>query len=186
MNTTGGQFNPILAMNAAGESLSRRGCRRRGRFVMVASALRAGGPGVRAGVPGQYLYDRLPESPSGAVAGTGEFVVVGAARIRTGRGAGYGVLGRLLQLPGRSAGGEYWPTATPPTINRYPDVGVDAAGNFVVVWTSRLQDGSSWASSASASPRAARRRAASFRSTASPPVCSTRRRWQSTPPAASS
>lgn len=142
--TTGAQFFPILATNAAGDAV-----------VLWTSDGQDGSSDAVIGryAPAAQVYGPefqvntfttgFQNRPAVAVAGTGEFVVVWGSQNQDG-GAGYGVIGRLYDSLGAPLGGEFGVNSYTTDHQQRPQVAIDGAGNFVVVWTSRNQDGSSW------------------------------------------
>jgi hypothetical protein len=78
--------------------------------------------------------------PSVAAAADGSFVVVWHAYLQDGDGSG--VYGQAYDPAGVPAGGEFLVNTYTTSYQGYPAVSSDAAGNFVVVWTSQDQDGS--------------------------------------------
>ena len=80
------------------------------------------------------------EAPRIARNSSGEFIVVWQSWTQD--GSGFGVFGQHFDASGVALGGEFQ-VNTYSTNNQYePAVTVDTAGNFTVVWQSRLQDGS--------------------------------------------
>jgi hypothetical protein len=77
-----------------------------------------------------------------AASGAGRFVVVWEAQPRD--GDGYGVFGQRFDAAGNPQGGEFRANAYTTSEQRMPRAAMDAAGNFVVVWASYLQDGYGW------------------------------------------
>jgi hypothetical protein len=71
----------------------------------------------------------------------GTFVVVWESFLQD--GSGWGVFGQRYLPSGVPSGGEFRVNTYTTDDQRGPSVAVDFAGNFVVVWTSDLQDGSS-------------------------------------------
>ena len=124
-----------------------------GNFVVVWSGANGqDGSGVlgqrfdAAGLPagGEFLVNSYTtggqDSPAVAVAGAGGFVVVwhGSGP----GGAGVDVFGQRFDPAGLPVGGEFLVNAYTTDAQGDPAVAVDGAGNFVVVWDSRGQDGS--------------------------------------------
>jgi hypothetical protein len=80
--------------------------------------------------------------PAAAIDGVGNFVVVWQSSLQD--GASNGVFGQRFASAGATQGGEFQINTYTGTNQRYPAVTADAAGNFVVVWASHLQDGDSY------------------------------------------
>lgn len=76
-----------------------------------------------------------------AFAGNGTGLVVW--QIENQDGSGYGVYGRLISSNGSILGGEFRINTTTSGDQTLPDVGADAFGNFVVVWTTDVGGGDS-------------------------------------------
>ncbi len=72
----------------------------------------------------------------------GDFVVVWHSWLQD--GDGYGVYGQRYNAAGVAQGGEFLVNTEITGKQRDPAVAMDAAGNFVVTWSSDLQDGSGW------------------------------------------
>lgn len=79
--------------------------------------------------------------PSVAIDGSGNFVAVWQSAQD---GSGFGIYGQRYSSTGAAQGTEFRVNATTAGEQRHPAVGMDTAGNFVVVWQSFLQDGSSY------------------------------------------
>ncbi len=77
--------------------------------------------------------------PRIAVAPDGKFVVVWHGY---GTGGQYGVFGQRFFASGARSGGEFPVNTFTSGIERYPAVGMDRSGNFVVAWEGTNQDGS--------------------------------------------
>ncbi len=78
--------------------------------------------------------------PAVAADAAGDFVVVWQSSTQD--GSSDGVFGRRYDSAGAAQGGEFQVNTYTTNIQRYPRVATDAAGAFVVVWASYLQDGS--------------------------------------------
>ncbi len=88
-----------------------------------------------------YTTD-LQALPSVAVSPSGAFVVVW---VSTGQdGSGEGVFGQRFDDLGHPAGSEFQVNTYTTANQRYPSVGMDDSGNFVVVWSSKGQSGSEY------------------------------------------
>jgi hypothetical protein len=142
--TTDAQNRPAVAFD------------RRGNFVVVwlsdaqdgsdygIFAQRYDAAGAPVGVEFQvntYTTDRQ-SIPRVAMDPVGNFVVVWASNTQD--GSGDGIFGQRYDAAGGPVGGEFR-VNTYTTSDQYrPRVAMDAAGNFVVVWQSRTQDGDSY------------------------------------------
>ena len=80
-------------------------------------------------------------SPSITAAALGDFVVVWMSAGQD--GSSYGVFGQRYASPGTPLGPEFRVNSYTTNGQSYPSVATDSTGNFVVVWTSSAQDGSS-------------------------------------------
>ena len=139
--TTGAQFNPVLAMNSSGN------------FLVVWES--AGQDGSGYGIYAQRY------APNGAPAG-GEFRVnsttanhqfnSAVAMDAAGNciivwqsggqdGSGDGIYGQRYDTGGNPLGSEFRVNTFTTNDQHHPAVAMDAAGNFVVVWSSMGQDG---------------------------------------------
>lgn len=78
-----------------------------------------------------------------AVADSGDFVVVWSSYAQDGPG-GWGVFGQRFDATGGKQGSEFRINTYTTSDQFKPAVSIDGAGNFVVVWQSRFQDGSSY------------------------------------------
>jgi len=81
-------------------------------------------------------------SPTLAVNGAGNFVVVWESATQD--GSGYGIFAQRYNSAGTKQGSEFRVNTYTTGDQRAPSVAIDNAGNFTVVWRSTLQDG--WAS----------------------------------------
>src|SRR6187401_2604688 len=73
-----------------------------------------------------------------AVAGTGVFVVVWTDFARDGDGTG--IIGQRFDSTGAKIGADFQVNSFTAYNQIFPRVAIDAVGDFVVVWTSSLQD----------------------------------------------
>ncbi len=80
-------------------------------------------------------------SPAVATDGAGNFVVVWTSE--TGDGSNDGVFGQRFNASGSKVGSEFQVNTYTTGDQGYPSLAMDRAGNFVVVWQSAAQDGSS-------------------------------------------
>jgi len=78
--------------------------------------------------------------PNLAIDGSGRFVV---AWFSPQDGSGYGVVARRYSSAGVAQGSEFQVNTFTPSSQSYPSVAAASTGNFVVTWSSYLQDGSS-------------------------------------------
>src|SRR5262249_56751936 len=81
-------------------------------------------------------------APAVAADALGNFVIVWQSAGQD--GDGWGVYGQRFAADGTPLGGEFQVNTTAAGDQRDPDVAVDAAGNFVVTWSSWGQDGDGW------------------------------------------
>jgi hypothetical protein len=81
-------------------------------------------------------------SPCVAMDGSGNFVVVWESNGQD--GGGWGVYGQRYNASGAAQGGEFRVNNTTAGDQRYPAVAMNAAGVFVVTWSSNGQDGGGW------------------------------------------
>lgn len=72
----------------------------------------------------------------------GNFVVVWESDGQD--GSGWGIFGQRFDAAGNAVGGEFQINTTTSGDQRGASVAIDAAGNFVVTWSSDGQDGSGW------------------------------------------
>jgi hypothetical protein len=80
--------------------------------------------------------------PAVAADASGNFVVVWSSDLQD--GSGPGVFGQRYDSAGAPLGPEFRVNSYTTIAQRYPDVAADMSGNFVVVWDSNAQDGSSF------------------------------------------
>jgi hypothetical protein len=142
--TTGHQYRPFVSADSSGN------------FVVVWTGAAEDGSGY--GVFGQRYagtgaplgaefrvntYVTGPQTLASVAAGTaGDFVVVWASGGQD--GSGNGVFGQRYASSGTPLGPEFPINSFTTGDQQFPFVAGDAAGNFVVVWRSFAQDGSSW------------------------------------------
>jgi hypothetical protein len=81
--------------------------------------------------------------PSVAASASGDFVVVWQT-FPNQDGSGYGIFGRAFSSAGVALASEFQVNTYTPDYQRYAVVAASAAGDFVVAWASRGQDGSSY------------------------------------------
>ena len=79
--------------------------------------------------------------PAIAAQPNGDFVIVWHDLSQEGIGAGGGIFGRRFDAAGMAIGGEFHVNTYTTGGQRYPSVGVDADGDFVVAWQSFGLDG---------------------------------------------
>jgi hypothetical protein len=80
--------------------------------------------------------------PSAAMSPGGNFVVVWASYSQD--GSGWGIFGQRYNSEGLAVGGEFRVNTYTAGDQNYPDVAMDASGDFVVTWASFGEDGSGW------------------------------------------
>jgi hypothetical protein len=143
--TTGVQGQPVAVVDSSGD------------FVVVWTSL-PGQDGWGYGVFGQrYAGSGTPLGPefrvnsyttgaqfgpSVTAAALGDFVAVWMSGGQD--GSGYGVFGQRYASSGTPLGPEFRVNSYTTNGQSYPSVAADSSGNFVVVWTSGAQDGSSY------------------------------------------
>ena len=88
----------------------------------------------------QQTIQDLPQSV--AMDAAGNFVVTWTSSYQD--GSVYGVYGQRFDDNGNTVGGEFQVNTTTGGYHLYSTVGMDAAGNFVVTWSSLNQDGSGY------------------------------------------
>jgi len=81
-------------------------------------------------------------APAVAADGLGNFVVTWSSYAQD--GSGWGVFGQRFDSAGFPAGSAFQVNSTTASDQSIPAVAKDGSGNFVVVWSSYLQDGSNW------------------------------------------
>src|SRR5262245_47200279 len=86
------------------------------------------------------LTSDFQDSPSVAVSASGEFVVVWDTQVY-GAG-GFDIFARRFSSTGTALGSEFQVNTYTPAFQSYPSVSAEAGGDFVVVWSSELGDGS--------------------------------------------
>ncbi len=142
--TTGNQTNPVVASAANGN------------FVVVWNS--NGQDGSSSGVFGQrFNASGIPQgsefqvnsyttanqsNPVVASAANGNFVVAWHSNGQD--GSSYGVFGQRFNASGLPQGSEFQVNSYTTGFQTFPSVSSDAGGNFVVVWNSLGQDGSSY------------------------------------------
>jgi hypothetical protein len=141
--TTSEQHYPVLAVDADG------------RFVVVwQSYTQDGGDwgvfGQRYDAGGAHLGAEFRVNahttgsqfePDVAVDAAGHFVVVWSSYQD---GSGFGIYGQRYDASGAPRGSEFRVNSYTTSFQRFPRVGIDPVGNFVVIWQSFTQDGSSF------------------------------------------
>ncbi len=126
-----------------------------GNFVIVWESIGQDGSGKgiygqrynAAGVPqgGEFRVNTFTADDQSenwaSMTSTGDFVVVWGSQGQD--GDGYGIYGQRYNAAGVAQGGEFRINTYTVSAQRNPRVSTDASGNFVVVWDSVGQDGSS-------------------------------------------
>ncbi|MGL4463332.1 MAG: hypothetical protein ACRC1K_14380 [Planctomycetia bacterium] len=142
--TTDGQSFSNIAMNADGD------------FVVVWQSFGQDGSGSgvyakrynSAGSPqgGEFRVNTFTTNtqsfPSVAMDADGDFVVAWHSAGQD--GSDYGVYAKRYDGAGTPQGTEFRVNSHIPNSQFYPTLGMDAEGDFVVVWQSRAQDGDDW------------------------------------------
>lgn len=150
------QVSPTVAMNAAGEFVVGWVSDYRATFdpndteksIFVRWYNANGVAPAKEFLVHKYVKD-AQEYPSVAIAKNGNFVVVWQSinqeRLAEGLGSSWGVYARQFRPDGSSPQEqEFRVNETTDGPQRYPSVGMDDVGNFVVAWQTNKQDGSSW------------------------------------------
>jgi hypothetical protein len=142
--TAGDQYYVAMAMDADGD------------FVTVWQSANQDGSG--AGIFGQRFNaagvaqgsefrvnnftSGTQQFPAVAMSADGDFLVTWESNGQDGEG--YGVYARRYNAAGVPAGSEFQVNSHSAGDQRFPNLGMDPAGNFVVTWSSLNQDGSGW------------------------------------------
>jgi hypothetical protein len=142
--TAGDQLYPSVAMNAGGAFVvtwSSNGQDGSGWGVFAqrynADGTAAGGEfQVNTTAQGDQMYS------AAAMDATGDFVITWSSSGQD--GSGWGVFAQRYNADGTAAGGEFQVNATTAGDQMYSSVAMDAAGDFVITWSSNGQDGSGW------------------------------------------
>jgi hypothetical protein len=139
--TTGGQYRPAIATDAAGNIVvawESEGYLA-GRYGIFARQFDAAGAALGPEFQvDAYTTARLRE-PSVSSDASGNFVVAWTSPAQDGDGRG--VFARRFDAAGVPEGDAFQVNSHTTGDQRYPSVGSDAEGNFVVVWSSDGQDG---------------------------------------------
>jgi len=106
--------------------------------TVVAPAFAASAPAGPEFAANTYTLGRQ-KFTTVAIDGSGGFVVTWAGELAD--GSGYGVFARGFDSAGAPAAGESQINSFTTGDQSFPDVAANAAGDFVVVWTSAAQDG---------------------------------------------
>jgi len=124
--------------------------RRDAHALSLATVVMLGGPALRPAV-GQLLGPEFPVNsfttsnqvgPAVAADGAGNFVVVWDGYLQD--GSNYGQFGQRFNPAGSRVGSEFQVNTFTTARQKSSAVAADGAGNFVVVWESNGQDGSSY------------------------------------------
>src|SRR5439155_1490486 len=144
--TTGSQLRPAVGMSAAGD------------FVIVWDTGDGSGTGIAAqrysaaGVPqgGEFRVNTLiagnQYAPAVAMDAAGDFVVAwqsGSVGVSQ-DGSGLGVFAQRYSAAGVAQGPEFRVNTFTTGDQNFPAIAIDAAGDFVVAWSSYNQDGSDY------------------------------------------
>jgi hypothetical protein len=113
-----------------------------GGFLGAATPLLGQAPPLGSEFPVNTYTTGLQQSPSVAVVPDGRFVVVWGSYDQD--GSKYGIFGQRYDSLGQRVGTEFPVNMYTTGNQRYPSVGADDAGAFVVVWASKDQDGSDY------------------------------------------
>lgn len=142
--TTGTQFMPSLAANSAGAVVvlwtsDNQDGSSDGVFGRFAPATQPFGPEFQVNTYTTNYQNHAAVAMSSA----GEFIVVWQSVNQVGE-EGFGIFGQRFNSLGAAVGTEFQINSYTTHNQMGPGVASDGAGNFVVVWHSRYQDGSSW------------------------------------------
>ena len=140
--TTSNQFSPRVASDASGNSVAVWTSQLQDGSSFGIYAQRYGSAGAPAG-PEFRVNTYTTGSqfiPEVSAAGTGSFVVAWMSP----DGGDYGIFAQRYSAAGAPLGPEFRVNTYTPGYQSAPRVGTDSAGNFVVVWASAGQDGSSY------------------------------------------
>ncbi len=138
---TDAQTNPAVAMDAAGnyvvvwesnlQDLDQKG--------IYAQCYTAAGAVAVAEFKVNTFTTEIQSSPAVARSADGSFVVVWESRTQD--GSGYGIYAQRYNASCVVQTDEFQINTTTAASQRFPSVGMDINGNFVVAWQSNLQDG---------------------------------------------
>jgi hypothetical protein len=141
--TTSSQVNATVAMSAAGDLVVVWESRQDGdSWGIFGQMLDSGGSPVGAEfqVNTHTIFQQY--RPAVATNATGGFAVVWGSSLQDGSSSG--VFGQMFNSAGSPVGTEFQVNTYTTNAQRSPAVGMNEAGDFVVVWSSLAQDGHSW------------------------------------------
>ena len=145
VNSTTSQFqrNPSVAMSPAGTFVIAWAGRDQGMTSGI-FAQRYDADGVAQG--SEFQIDQTTadkqDYPSIGMDASGRFVVTWSSNLQD--GDGYGIYARCYSAGGGALTGEFLVNTTTADNQQYSTVGIDGNGNFVIAWSSALQDGDGW------------------------------------------
>ena len=142
--TTGVQFLPSVAFDTSGDFVVVwTGASQDGSSYGVFGQRYAGsGSPLGPEFPVNTFTTNLQFAPAVASESSGNFVVVWTSSSQD--GSSYGVFGQRYASSGTPLGPEFRVNTFTPGVQRQPTVASDSSGNFVVVWSSSLQDGAGY------------------------------------------
>ncbi len=142
--TTGDQISPVVAIDATGDYVAVWTSQGQDGSGGGLYAQRYNAAGIAQG--GEFKVNSYTTSdqaaPSVAMDAAGDFVVTGQSRYQD--GSGYGVYAQRYNAAGTVQGGEFKVNTYSTGQQLFPAVGMDAAGDFVITWSSNGQDGSGY------------------------------------------
>jgi hypothetical protein len=142
--TTSSQDRPTVAMDGTGNFVVAWQSYQQDGDNYGIFGQRFGSDGSRRGAEFQintYTTDRQTR-PRVASDGSGNFVVAWQGNLQD--GSGYGIFGQRFNPDGSRRGAEFQVNTHTTDSQRYPTLGMDPAGDFVVAWQSSGQDGSGY------------------------------------------
>jgi hypothetical protein len=144
--TAGDQTYPAVAMNAAGSFVvTWAGYGQGASNTWGVYAQRYNADGTTAG--GEFRANTTTKGdqtyPSVAIATSGAFVVTWSSYGQDANNT-WGVYAQRYNADGTAAGSEFQVNTTTKGDQMYSSVATDAAGDFVITWSSNGQDGSGW------------------------------------------
>jgi phosphoheptose isomerase len=138
--TTGPQLFPALAVSAGGDFVvTWRSTQDGSEYGVFARRFDVDGAPQAAEFQVNTFTANRQSAQSVAISSSGAFVVVWASIAQD--GSGYGVFARRFDAAGTALAVEFQVNTVTADPQTSPAVGSDAAGNFVVAWTSDDQDG---------------------------------------------
>jgi hypothetical protein len=132
--TTGNQEAPAISMGAGGDFVVAWQSEFQDGYGFGIFGRRFTAAGAPIGTEFQINTARIldQKQPAIATADSGDFVVVWQSELQD--GDGYGIFGQRFHADGTRDGDEFRVNTTTLDSQQYPTIGMDAAGNFAVVW----------------------------------------------------